>query len=186
VSLVAPAVPLRQSVLGLRDLRLYGFAAAFTAGNLLLPMAVHSVPQGGLIFLPIFFFTLVAGYRFGFAAGALTAVASPLVNYALTGMPPSEMLATVLVQGLLIAAIAASLGSRARLNPWLLLLAAISMQLVGFGLGLARGGSVGAGLDVLRLGIPGVAIIAFGGYAAIRLLERFEIGRTRGEADAAR
>ena len=47
-------VPIEQQNLSLRDLRLYGFVAVFSAGNLLLPMAVHTLPQGGLIFLPIF------------------------------------------------------------------------------------------------------------------------------------
>jgi hypothetical protein len=177
VSVIAPSVPIRQPAPGLRDLRLYGFVALFTAGNLLAPMAVHSIPRGGLIFLPIFFFTLVAGYRFGFAAGALTGLASPLLNYALTGMPSSEMLVTVLAKSLLIAGIAAVLAFRSgRLNVWLLLIAAAAMQLAGFGLDLARGGTVAAGLDTLRLGLPGVAIIAFGGYAVLRLMSRASIG----------
>ena len=135
------------------------------------------MPQGGLIFLPILFFTLVAGYRYGLAAGALTAVASPLLNHALTGMPPSQALATLLVQGLLIAAIAAVLAARTRLSPWPLLLAATSMQIAGFGLDLARGGSLAAGIDALRLGIPGVLIMGFGGYAVLRLMARDEAAR---------
>ncbi|HEX7491980.1 MAG TPA: hypothetical protein VF337_09795 [Candidatus Limnocylindrales bacterium] len=179
---VIASVPMQNPVLSLRDLRLYGFVAVFTAGNLIAPMAVHSIPQGGLIFLPIFFFTLVAAYRFGFTAGALTGLASPVLNFTLTGMPPSAVLPTVLVQSLLIAAIAAVLAARSgRLNPWLLLVAAISMQLAGFGFDLARGGTVSAGLDALRLGIPGVALMGFGGYAVLRLLDRAGVGVGRNE-----
>jgi hypothetical protein len=181
VSVIA-STPIQHPALSLRDLRLYGFVAVFTAGNLAAPVAVHSIPQGGLIFLPIFFFTLVAAYRFGFAAGALTGLASPVLNFALTGMPPSAMLPTVLVQSLLIAAIAALLAARSgRVNPWLLLLAAASMQLAGFGLDLARGGTVSSGLDALRLGLPGVALMGFGGYAVLRLLDRVGIGVRRNE-----
>jgi hypothetical protein len=184
VSLIAPSVPMRPA-LGLRDLRLYAFVAVFTVGNLVAPMVVHSIPQGGLIFLPIFFFTLVAGYRFGFTAGALTGLASPLLNHALTGMPPAEMLVSVLARSLLIAAIAAVLASKSgRPNPLLLLLAAASMQLVGFGLDLALGGSLAAGLDTLRLGLPGVAIMGFGGYAVLRLLAGAGIGRSHGDPPA--
>jgi hypothetical protein len=183
VTVTASSIPIGRATLSLRDLRLYGFVAVFTAGNLVAPMAVHTIPQGGLIFLPIFFFTLVAGYRFGFAAGALTAVASPVLNYALTGMPSAEMLVTVLAKSVLIAAIAALLAGRTRLNPGLLLLAAASMQLAGFGLDLVRGGSVSAGLDALRLGIPGVVIMAFGGYAVLRLLDGAGIGRGHGDRE---
>jgi hypothetical protein len=181
VSVVARSVPVQQYALSLRDLRLYGFVAVFSLGNLVAPMAVHTIPQGGLIFLPIFFFTLVAGYRFGFAAGVLTGLASPLLNHAITGMPPTEIMATVLVQSIVIAALAALLARRsARLNPRLLLLAAAAMQLVGFALGLAAGGTVAAGLDTLRLGIPGVALIGFGGYAVLWFLDRAGIGARSG------
>jgi len=172
-----------QQPLSLGDVRLYLATSAMVLGNLLLPYAVHRVPDGGRIFLPIFFFTLVAGYRFGFAAGALTGLASPLLNHVLTGMPPAEMLVSVLAKSLLIAAIAALLASRSRrLGPWTLLLAAASMQLAGFGFDIARGGGVAAGLDALRLGIPGVAIMGFGGYAVLRLMAVAGIGRVRGHA----
>lgn len=179
MTFTASSVRIQSTTLSLRDLRLYGFVAVFTVGNLIAPMAVHTIPQGGLIFLPIFFFTLVAAYRFGFTAGALTAVASPVLNYALTGMPASDMLVSVLLKSLLIAAIAALLAGRSgRLSLWLLLLAAASMQLAGFGFDLVRGGSVAAGLDALRLGLPGVAIMGFGGYAVLRLMARAGIGRS--------
>jgi hypothetical protein len=55
------------------------------------------------------------------------------------------------------------------------------MQLAGFGLDLARGGTVAAGLDSLRLGLPGVALMGFGGYAVLRLLDRAGIGVRRNE-----
>lgn len=183
MSALALSLPIEQRTLSLRDLRLYGFVAAFAAGNLLLPLAVHAVPQGGLIFLPIFFFTLLAAYRFGIMAGVLTALASPLLNHALTGMPPSEVLFSVLAKSLLLAAFAALLALRtARLSPWLLLLAAAGMQLAGFALDVVRGGSLAAGLDGLRLGVPGVLIMGFGGYAVLRLLARTGIDRAGSDA----
>lgn len=165
--------PLEQRTLRLRDLQLYAFVAAFAVGNLLLPMAVHAVPQGGLIFLPIFFCTLLAAYRFGITAGVLTAIASPLLNHLLTGMPPSELLFSVLAKSLVLAAFAAILALRtARLSPWSLLLAASTVQIAGLALDVARGTSLAAGLDAFRLGIPGVLIMGFGGYAVLRLLAR--------------
>ena len=178
MSSFASSFPVARPALGVRDARLYVFAAALTAGNVAAPMAVHSIPRGGLIFLPIFFFTLIAAYRFGFAAGALTGLASPLLNNALTGMPPAAELFTVLAQSIVLAAIAAFLAARTvRVQVWPLLLAAVAMQLAGFVIDLARGGTVASGLDVLRLGIPGVALMVVGGYAVLRLLDRFAIGR---------
>jgi hypothetical protein len=184
VSLSVRSVPAPQVVLSVRDIRLYAFAALFTAGNLVAPALVHSIPKGGFIFLPIFFFTLIAAYRFGFAAGALTGLASPLANYALTGMPPATELPTVVVQSLLLAAIAAFAASHSdRVSIVALFGAAVAMQLAGFAIGLARGGTVPAGVDILRLGIPGVVLMVAGGYLVLRLLERSQIGESRtGEA----
>jgi hypothetical protein len=172
------SVPIEQPALSLRDVRLYGLVAVFAAGNLLLPMAVHTVPQGGLIFLPIFFCTLLAAYRFGLAAGVMTAVVSPVLNHALTGMPPAEMLVPVLAKSLLLAAIAVFLARRTgRLSPLWLFVAAAGMQVAGFAIDISRGVSSAVALDTLRLGIPGVLMMAFGGYAVLRLLARTGLGR---------
>ena len=66
--------------LSYRDIRAYTMAALFVAGNIVLPQLCHLVPQGGLVWLPIYFFTLVAAYKYGLTAGLLTAIVSPIVN----------------------------------------------------------------------------------------------------------
>jgi hypothetical protein len=83
------------------------------------------------------------------------------------------MLASVVAKSLFVAGFAAFLALRTgRLSPWQLLFAAGVMQVVGLALDLARGGSLLSGLDALRLGIPGVLIMGFGGYAVLRFLAR--------------
>ena len=71
----------------LSDSRTYLFTALFVIGNLALPQLCHLVPNGGHILLPIYFFTLVAAYKYGLAAGLMTAILSPVLNHALFGMP---------------------------------------------------------------------------------------------------
>ena len=66
--------------LNYRESKTYAAAALFVVGNILLPQLCHLMPQGGLVWLPIYFFTLVAAYKYGLTAGLLTAVASPVVN----------------------------------------------------------------------------------------------------------
>ncbi len=78
--------------LNLGEARLYVATAAMVAGNILLPLALHQIPDAGRMFLPIFFFTLIAGWRFGAQAAVLTAMLSPVANPFLTGMPPSVAL----------------------------------------------------------------------------------------------
>ena len=72
---------------GYREAKTYLAAALFVAGNIVLPQICHLVPQGGLRWLPIYFFTLVGAYKYGWRVGLLTAVLSPAVNSALFGMP---------------------------------------------------------------------------------------------------
>ena len=47
------------------QMKTYLLAALFVVGNIALPQLCHLMPQGGLIFLPIYFFTLVAAYKYG-------------------------------------------------------------------------------------------------------------------------
>lgn len=51
--------------LSLREAKSYLVAMAFIVGNIVLPQLCHLMPQGGLIWLPIYFFTLVGAYKYG-------------------------------------------------------------------------------------------------------------------------
>lgn len=95
---------------GYREAKTYLAAALFVAGNIVLPQICHLVPQGGLRWLPIYFFTLVGAYKYGWRVGLLTAVLSPAVNTALFGMPAAAMLPVILLKSVLLA-IAASLAA---------------------------------------------------------------------------
>ena len=74
------------------EMRTYLFALLFIVGNIVLPQLCHLVPQGGLMLLPIYFFTLVAAYKYGWKVGLITAVASPVINNLLFAMPATAML----------------------------------------------------------------------------------------------
>ena len=55
----------------------YLLTFAFIAGNLILPQITHLIPRGGLIFLPIYFFTLIGAYKYVWKVGLLTALFFP-------------------------------------------------------------------------------------------------------------
>lgn len=76
----------------------------FVAGNILLPRMFHLFHMGGPTWQPIFFFTLVGAYKYGWRVGLLTALFSPLLNYAFFGMPSSVMLPVVMAKSVLLAA----------------------------------------------------------------------------------
>lgn len=76
----------------------YLTASLFVVGNVALPQVFHLVPQGGQTWLPIYFFTLIGAYKYGWKVGLLTAIASPLVNSWLFGMPPVAALPAILLK----------------------------------------------------------------------------------------
>jgi thiamine transporter ThiT len=170
---------------GLAGASLYLATAAMVLGNLLLPMAVHRIPDGGRMLMPILFFTLVAGWRFGARAGLLTGLLSPLANHALTGMPAAPLLQGILVQSVLLGILASlaaawsrgaspsSRSFRAHLGAWglpaLLVLVVLAHQGLVLLPRLAASGT-GACLAALNLRSPGLLLQIVGGWAVLRLL----------------
>jgi hypothetical protein len=163
-----PFVPTQRTF---SDAKLYLFALVFATGNLLLPMAVHSIPNGGLIFLPLFFFTLVAAYSEGLNTGLLVAVASPLFNHALTGMPSMTMLPVVMIKSLFIAVAATFLARHlGRISLPAIAALVVAMQTLGAFLEWGLTGSLVQATHTVTLGIPGMLLMTLGGYALLRFI----------------
>ena len=80
------------------NVKTYLAASLFILGNLALPQLFHLIPQGGITWLPIYFFTLVGAYKFGWKVGLLTAVLSPVLNSLLFGMPLPAALPAILLK----------------------------------------------------------------------------------------
>ena len=159
------------TTLNYTERRTYLWTLAFVAGNILLPQLCHLIPQGGLIFLPIYFFTLVGAYKFGWKVGLSVAVLSPLVNSALFGMPPAAMLPGIVLKGTVLALAAAYVAYRSQRATLPMLLAVIlSYQVVGTLGEWLLAGDLSAALQDWRLGIPGMLVQLFGGWWVIRRL----------------
>lgn len=156
--------------LGYTELRTYLMAALFVVGNIALPQLCHLVPQGGLIFLPIYFFTLLGAYKYGYAVGLVTAVFSPIVNNLLFGMPPAPMLAPILTKSILLALAAAFVAQRFRKATIpCIALAVVAYQAVGSLAEWGMTGSLSAALQDVRLGLPGMLLQVFGVWALLKV-----------------
>ena len=155
------------------QLKTYLIAAAFIVGNIALPQLCHLMPQGGLIFLPIYFFTLVAAYKYGFTVGLTTAVLSPLVNSALFGMPPAAALPIILIKSVTLAVAAAWIARKtSKVTLLTVALAVIAYQLIGSLAEWAMTGSIDKASQDIVLGWPGCLIQIVGGYLVLRYLLR--------------
>lgn len=165
------ATTIRLYSLGWREMRTYLFALLFIAGNIVLPQLCHLIPQGGLMLLPIYFFTLIAAYKFGFRVGLLTAVLSPLINSALFGMPPAAALPIITIKGMLLAGAAAWIASKSKGASLLALIAAVlGYQLAGGAIEWAMTGSIASALQDWKLGWPGMLLQAVGGWLILNHL----------------
>lgn len=155
------------------QLKTYLIAAAFIVGNIAMPQLCHLMPQGGLIFLPIYFFTLVAAYKYGFTVGLTTAVLSPLVNSALFGMPPAAALPIILIKSVTLAVAAAWIARKtSKVTLLTVALAVIAYQLIGSLAEWAMTGSIEKASQDIVLGWPGCLIQIVGGYLVLRYLLR--------------
>ena len=132
----------------------------------------HLLPAGGPTLLPIYFFTLVAAYKYGWKVGLLTAVASPLINSALFAMPAAAALPAILTKSLLLAAAAGFAAHKFRsLSLPLLLAVVLFYQVVGSLAEWALTGSLAAALQDFRIGIPGMLLQILGGYLLVKHLK---------------
>jgi len=159
--------------LNLSNTKTYLFAAIFIAGNLLLPQLAHLVPQGGFIFLPIYFFTLIAAYKYGIHVGLLTAILSPLANNLLFGMPPVAVLPAIIIKSTILA-VAAALAAKhfGKVSLLGILLSILAYQIIGTGIEWGMTQNLTVALQDFRLGLPGMLIQLFGGYLVLKALAK--------------
>lgn len=156
------------------DTRTWLFVILFAGGNLLLPQLTHFIPSGGKIFLPIYFFTLIGAYKFGPRVGLATAVLSPVLNAALFGMPPMAVLPIILVKSTLLAVIASYVASHRKLSLGHVLAVVLGYQVTGSAIEWVLDGSFAAATGDFTIGIPGMLLQVFGGWALLKKLATYE------------
>jgi uncharacterized membrane protein len=164
----------------LKKIQLYIFVLLFSAGNILFPHLCHSIPNGGKILLPLFFFTLIGSYKFGLKVGLLTAVISPLVNNLLFGNPPAAMIIDIVSKSVLLAFIASYISKRTKkISLILLTLVVLSYQLAG-GLGQwLVSGSFQNSYASIVIGIPGMLLQVIFGFIILITLKDYEFKNDR-------
>lgn len=159
--------------LNYNDVKTYLAALLFIIGNILFPQLFHLIPQGGIIWLPIYFFTLTGAYKYGWKVGLLTAVLSPVVNSLLFGMPALAVLPAILLKSVLLAIAAGWSAQRfGRISIPILIGVVLAYQTVGTLGEWAYTGSFHDAVQDFRMGIPGMCLQIFGGYLFIKYLNR--------------
>lgn len=143
----------------LNELKTYLFVALFVTGNIVLPQLCHLLPDGGKILLPIYFFTLIASYKYGLRVGLLTAVLSPIVNSLLFGMPTTIVLPLILVKSIFLAITASYVANKTKKISLInLLIIILTYQLLGSLTEWAITSSLYIATQDFRIGIPGMIL----------------------------
>ena len=158
--------------MGYNEAKTYLVAAMFIVGNIALPQLCHLMPQGGMIWLPIYFFTLIGAYKYGWKVGLLTAIASPILNHLMFGMPAAAVLAPILVKSTLLALAAGYTASRTRKVSILLMAAVVAFYQIVGGMAEWAIADFSAAMQDFKLGLPGMALQIVGGYLFIKYLLR--------------
>lgn len=153
------------------NIKTYLFAFLFIAGNILLPQLCHLIPAGGPTLLPIYFFTLIAAYKYGFRVGLLTALLSPVINHLLFGMPATSVLLPILIKSTLLAGAAAMTAHYTqKATIATLLIVVLAYQFIGTAFEWALCGDFYLAIQDFRMGILGMLIQWWGGFLLLKAI----------------
>jgi hypothetical protein len=131
------------------------------------------MPHGGVMWLPIYFFTLIAAYKYGIGVGLLTAILSPVINSLLFEMPPVHSLPVILTKSILLAFSGAYIAYRFGKVSFLGIIGIVlTYQLIGSIIEWGIVGDFFHAVQDIRLGVPGLLVQVFGGYLFLKLIAK--------------
>ena len=180
-------------VLVYTNIRSYVFTAIFIALAVATPWVFHHFYLAGPTFLPMHIFVLLAGLLFGWRAGLIVGLFTPLVSYGVSGMPVLIILPQIVVEISFYGLAAGMLRERFKLRViWSLLGAMIAgrLALLLTVTILSLGGAIYSPLSLysgmgaeenplavlwsaVLLGWPGIVIQIVSIPLIVKLLERF-------------
>ena len=162
----------RLYALNYDEAKTYMWATVFVACNLILPQVFHLIPQGGIIFSPLSLVILAGAYKFGWKTGLLAALASPLVNHAITGMPAWEVMPVMTLKLAVLALVAGLAAQRFKTVSLPLLIGVILVsKAIGCLSELAITGGIAATIQDFTVGWPGLLLQVFGAWLILKYVK---------------
>ena len=151
------------------EARTYLWAALYVVSGMVLPQVFHLIPQGGIIFAPLSLVILAGAYKFGWKAGLLAAVLSPMTNHILTGMPAMGVLEVMTMKLAVLAMVAGLVAQRFKSVSLALLVGVVlaSKAIGGFGELLLTGG-IDATMADFIIGWPGLILQVVGAWLIVK------------------
>ena len=164
---------IRLYTLNYTEVRTYLFAALFVACNIALPQLFHLIHQDGIIFAPLSLVILAGAYNLGWTTDLLAALASPLVNHLLFGMPAWSVMHVMVIKLATLAIIAGVTAQHYKkvTIPLLITVVLISEVIGGLSELLLTGG-VSATIADFTIGWPGLLLQVFGTYILLKIFKK--------------
>ena len=162
----------RLYALNYDEAKTYLWAMVFVACNLVLPQLFHLIPQGGVIFSPLSLVILAGVYKFGWKTGLLAALASPLVNHAITGMPAWGVMPVMTLKLAVLALVAGFAAQRFKTVSLPLLIGVVLVSLAIGCLGeFILTGGIAATIADFTIGWPGLLLQVFGTWLILKYVK---------------
>ncbi len=153
---------LTQTVIKLNTLRWALVTVVFTALSVALPWIAHQFHLAGPTFLPMHFFVYVAALLAGWRVGLAVGITTPLVSYAVSGMPLLAVLPQITVEIAIYGLLAGLLRETFKMNIWVSLIAAMIGGRIALGIAVlivgAKVGAVSTVVSSVTVGWIGILI----------------------------
>lgn len=161
------------------DYRLYLVVFVVSGIGILAPFIFHLFNLGN-IFLPLYFIILITSYIFGWRAGILVASFSPVINFALIGMPQAMILPFVIIKGLLLVLASDFLLNKTENIKFIDLISIVAIyQILGTLISYLFSRNISMSLADIIHGYPGILLQIIGGYMILKFYERKELDRNK-------
>lgn len=157
-----------------KETKTYLITSILIIGSLILPQLFHLIPNGGQIFIPIYFFTLIGSYKYGIRVGILLSVFSPITSFLIFGMPPLFMLFQLVLVSIILSIIASFIALKTKKISFIgIFIAVIFAQIVALFTNMFLSNSIIESWNYFTTSIPGMAFQLFGSYFMLKLLAKY-------------
>jgi len=152
---------LSRQIVKIKNIELINFSVLFVALAVALPLVAHQFHLAGPTFLPMHLFVFVAALLLGWRAGLIVGVLTPLVSFAVSGMPLPSVLPQIIVELATYGLVTGFCREKLGLNLWLSLIIAmifgrLSLGLAVWILGTNPAGPINQIFSVVKLGWIGI------------------------------
>lgn len=159
----------RLYTLNFDEVRTYMWAALFVVCNMVLPQVFHLIPQGGIVFAPLSLVILAGAYKLGWKTALLAAVASPLVNNMVFGMPAWGVLQVMMLKLIVLSLVAGLTAQYFRTMTMPLLIGVVlASEVIGGLVELLLTGGIAATIQDFTIGVPGLLLQVIGTYLIVK------------------